>query len=69
MSEKKQCTLRLDPTVYKKLKIISDVKGTSVNEYINSIILKDINNVDLSDAVSVDEENCIGDFQCSCKES
>lgn len=51
MSEKKQCTLRLDPTVYKKLKIISDVKGTSVNEYINSIILKDINNVDLSELI------------------
>ena len=48
MKGEKRISLRVDPELYKKLKIKATVKDESVNEYIKSLIIDDVGNVDLS---------------------
>ena len=48
MKDEKRISLKVDPELYKKLKIKATVKDTSVNEYIKSLISADVDNVDLS---------------------
>lgn len=48
MKDEKRITLKLDPELYKKLKIKATVKDESVNEYIKSLISADVDNVNLS---------------------
>lgn len=42
----KRITLRVDPEVHKKLKLITMVKDISVNEYLNQIIAEKIDDID-----------------------
>lgn len=48
MKDEKRISLKVDPELYKKLKIKATVKDESVNEYIKSLIIDDVGNVDLS---------------------
>jgi len=48
MKGEKRISLKVDPELYKKLKIKATVKDESVNEYIKSLIIDDVGNVDLS---------------------
>ena len=48
MKDEKRISLKVDPELYKKLKIKATIKDESVNEYIKSLIIDDVGNVDLS---------------------
>ena len=48
MKNEKRFTLKIDPELYKKLKIKATVKDESINEYIKSLIVDAVDNVDLS---------------------
>lgn len=48
MKDEKRITLKVDPELYKKLKIKATIKDSSVNEYIKSLISADVDDVDLS---------------------
>lgn len=48
MKDEKRISLKVDPELYKKLKIKATVKDESVNEYIKALIIDDVANVDLS---------------------
>lgn len=48
MKDEKRISLKVDAELYKKLKIKATVKDESVNEYIKSLIVDAVGNVDLS---------------------
>lgn len=48
MKDEKRISLKVDPELYKKLKIKATIKDETVNEYIKSLIIDDVGNVDLS---------------------
>jgi len=48
MKDEKRISLKVDPELYKKLKVKATVKDESVNEYIKALIIADVDNVDLS---------------------
>lgn len=48
MKGEKRISLKVDPELYKKLKIKATIKDETVNEYIKSLIIDDVANVDLS---------------------
>ena len=48
MKDEKRISLKVDPELYKKLKIKATIKDESVNEYIKSLIADDVADVDLS---------------------
>ena len=48
MKGEKRISLKVDAELYKKLKIKATVKDESVNEYIKSLIVDAVGNVDLS---------------------
>lgn len=48
MKNEKRISLKIDHELYKKLKIKATVKDESINEYIKSLIIDDVDNVDLS---------------------
>ena len=51
MDSEKRITLRIDAENFKKLKVKAVLKDLSVNEYINTLISDDVDNVDLSGLV------------------
>ena len=48
MEDKKRYVLRIDKDVFKKAKLIADLKEMSLNKYLNLIISKEVNSI-LSD--------------------
>lgn len=48
MKDEKRISLKVDPELYKKLKVKATVKDESVNEYIKALIIADVDNIDLS---------------------
>lgn len=48
MKDEKRISLKVDTELYKKLKIKATVNDESVNEYIKSLIVDAVGNVDLS---------------------
>lgn len=51
LDHEKRITLRIDADDFKKLKVKAVLKDLSVNEYINTLISDDVDNVDLSGLV------------------
>ena len=48
MKSEKRISLKVNPELYKKLKIKATIKDKTVNEYIKSLIVNDVANVNLS---------------------
>lgn len=44
--EKKQLTIRLEPEVKETLKLICNIKGISINEYINQLLKDKFKTID-----------------------
>ena len=54
MSDTKRITLNVDANLHKKIKLIANVKGVSINDYLNQIIKDEL---DETDVVGLINEN------------
>ena len=48
---KKRFTIRINDEIYKKMKIKATLKDMKLNDYINSLIIADVDDMDLSGIV------------------
>lgn len=47
----KKVNLKLPETTHKKLKLIANIKGVTLNEYILNILAKELNQVDFNQLI------------------